>query len=75
LYIETPAGAALATSTYVNFHLVVQTKGPETSVIPKFDRVLNSVEELRKHKKKDGSLIDVEVTGCEVLFNESSPTS
>ena len=32
-------------------------------------RVLNSVKELRKHKKKDGSLIDVEVTRCEVLFN------
>jgi PAS domain S-box-containing protein len=32
-------------------------------------RVLSSVKELRKHKKKDGSLIDVEVTRCEVLFN------
>jgi PAS domain S-box-containing protein len=32
-------------------------------------RVLNSVKELRKHKKKDGSLIDLEVTRCEVLFN------
>ena len=32
-------------------------------------RVLNSVRECRKHKKKDGSLIDVEVTRCEVLFN------
>jgi hypothetical protein len=32
-------------------------------------RILNSVKELRKHKKKDGSLIDVEVTRCEVLFN------
>jgi PAS domain S-box-containing protein len=32
-------------------------------------RVLNPVKELRKHKKKDGSLIDVEVTRCEVLFN------
>jgi PAS domain S-box-containing protein len=32
-------------------------------------RVLNSVKELWKHKKKDGSLIDVEVTRCEVLFN------
>jgi hypothetical protein len=37
LYIETPAGAALATSNYVKFHLVVQNKGPETSVIRKFD--------------------------------------
>jgi PAS domain S-box-containing protein len=32
-------------------------------------RVLNSTKELRKHKKKDGSLIDVEVTRREVLFN------
>ena len=32
-------------------------------------RLLNSAKELRKHKKKDGSLIDVEVTRCEVLFN------
>src|SRR3984885_9738861 len=32
-------------------------------------RVLNPVKELRKHKKKDGTLIDVEVTRCEVLFN------
>jgi|GEM_PF-1439922 len=32
-------------------------------------RVLNSLKQLRKHKKKDGSLIDVEVTRCEVLFN------
>ncbi|MFZ0897932.1 MAG: PAS domain S-box protein [Candidatus Sulfotelmatobacter sp.] len=31
--------------------------------------ILNSARELRKHKKKDGSLIDVEVTRCEVLFN------
>jgi hypothetical protein len=29
----------------------------------------NSAKELRRHKKKDGSLIDVEVTRCEVLFN------
>ena len=32
-------------------------------------RLLTPVKELRKHKKKDGSLIDVEVTRCEVLFN------
>jgi PAS domain S-box-containing protein len=32
-------------------------------------RILNSAKELRKHKKKDGSLIDVEVTRCELLFN------
>ena len=32
-------------------------------------RVLNPVKQFRKHKKKDGSLIDVEVTRCEVLFN------
>jgi PAS domain S-box-containing protein len=31
--------------------------------------VLSSAKELRKHKKKDGSLIEVEVTRCEVLFN------
>jgi PAS domain S-box-containing protein len=32
-------------------------------------RVLNSAKELRKHKRKDGSLIDVEVTRRELLFN------
>ncbi|HXO34741.1 MAG TPA: PAS domain S-box protein [Candidatus Acidoferrales bacterium] len=32
-------------------------------------RALNPIKELRRHKKKDGSLIDVEVTRCEVLFN------
>ena len=31
--------------------------------------VLNAVKEFRKHKKKHGSLIDVQVTRCEVLFN------
>ena len=34
-------------------------------------KVLNSAKELRKHKKKDGSVIDVEVTRREVLFNGS----
>jgi PAS domain S-box-containing protein len=32
-------------------------------------RILNSGKELRKHKRKDGSLIDVEVTRRELLFN------
>jgi PAS domain S-box-containing protein len=32
-------------------------------------RILNSTNELRKHRRKDGSLIDVEVTRCELLFN------
>jgi len=32
-------------------------------------RVLNATKELRKHKKKDGSLIDVEVTRRELFFN------
>jgi hypothetical protein len=31
--------------------------------------ILNSAKERRKHKKKDGSLIDVDVTRCELLFN------
>jgi PAS domain S-box-containing protein len=33
------------------------------------DGVHNSAKQLRKHKKKDGSLIDVEVTRCETIFN------
>ena len=33
------------------------------------DKIHNSAKEVRKHKKKDGSLIDVEVTRREVLFN------
>ena len=37
LYIETPAGTGSATSIYFKFHLVVENKGPETSVIRKFD--------------------------------------
>lgn len=32
-------------------------------------RTLNSTSELRKHRRKDGSVIDVEVTRCELLFN------
>jgi PAS domain S-box-containing protein len=32
-------------------------------------RIFNSTKQLRKHKKKDGSLIDVEVTRCELLFD------
>jgi hypothetical protein len=31
--------------------------------------VLNTIRELRRHKKKDGTSIDVEVTRSEVLFN------
>lgn len=31
--------------------------------------LLSSAREFRKHKKKDGSLIDVEVTRCEVVFS------
>jgi hypothetical protein len=37
LYVQTPEGAALAISNYFHFHLVVQNKGPETSVTRKFD--------------------------------------
>jgi hypothetical protein len=32
-------------------------------------RILDSTKELRKHRKKDGSLIDVEVKRCELLFD------
>jgi len=32
-------------------------------------RIFNATKQLRKHKKKDGTLIDVEVTRCELLFN------
>jgi PAS domain S-box-containing protein len=32
-------------------------------------RILNSTKELRKHRKKDGSLIEVEVTRSELLLN------
>ncbi|MGA8619640.1 MAG: hypothetical protein WB660_14125 [Candidatus Sulfotelmatobacter sp.] len=37
LYVETPTGTARPTRNYFEFHLVVQNKGPETSVIRKFD--------------------------------------
>ena len=48
--------------------------GPSEDVIPLLREILHrgihrSAKELRKHKKKDGSLIEVEVTRCEVLFN------
>src|SRR5580692_913043 len=43
LYIETPAGARSATSIYFTFHLVVQNKGPETSVIRKFDLEVDGI--------------------------------
>jgi hypothetical protein len=29
----------------------------------------NSATQLRRHKKKDGNVIDVEVTRCETMFN------
>lgn len=37
LYVETPMGTTLPTRNYFEFHLVVQNKGPQTSVIRKFD--------------------------------------
>jgi PAS domain S-box-containing protein len=47
---------------------------PSEDIVPLLREVLhkrmhNSAKELRKHKKKDGSLIDVEVTRGKVLFN------
>lgn len=47
---------------------------PSEDIVPLLRDVLhqgkrNAAKRLRRHKKKDGSLIDVEVTGCEVLFN------
>jgi PAS domain S-box-containing protein len=47
---------------------------PSKDIVPLLRDVLhqgrrNAAKRLRRHKKKDGSLIDVEVTGCEVLFN------
>ena len=47
---------------------------PSEDIVPLLREILhkrihNSAKELRKHKKKDGSLIDVEVTRCEMLFN------
>lgn len=50
--------------------------GPGEDIVPLLREILHkgmhsSSKELRKHKKKDGSLIDVEVTRCEVQFNGS----
>ncbi len=47
---------------------------PSEDIVPLLREVLhkgvrNSAKVLRRHKKKDGNLIDVEVTRCEVLFN------
>jgi hypothetical protein len=44
LYIQTPAGAALATASYFLFRLVVQNDGPESSVIRKFDLEVGEVQ-------------------------------
>jgi PAS domain S-box-containing protein len=46
---------------------------PSEDIVPLLRDVLhqgkrNAAKRLRRHKKKDGSLIDVEITGCEVLF-------
>lgn len=47
---------------------------PSEEIVPLLRDVLhkgraNAAKRLRRHKKKDGSLIDVEITHCEVLFN------
>jgi PAS domain S-box-containing protein len=47
---------------------------PSEDIVPLLREILHrgmhsSARELRKHKKKDGSLIDVEVTRSEGLFN------
>jgi hypothetical protein len=47
---------------------------PSGDIVPLLRDVLHqgrrdAAKQLRKHKKKDGSLIDVEITHCEVLFN------
>jgi PAS domain S-box-containing protein len=46
---------------------------PSEDIVPLLRDVLhqgrrNAAKRLRRHKKKDGSLIDVEITHCEVLF-------
>jgi hypothetical protein len=45
LYVQTPAGAALAVSNYLHFNLVVQNTGPETSVTRKFDLEVEGMPE------------------------------
>jgi PAS domain S-box-containing protein len=47
---------------------------PSEDIVPLLREIMhkgihNSAKELRKHKKKDGRLIDVEVTRCETIFN------
>jgi PAS domain S-box-containing protein len=47
---------------------------PSEDIIPLLREIMhkgihNSAKELRKHKKKDGRLIDVEVTRSETIFN------
>jgi PAS domain S-box-containing protein len=47
---------------------------PSEDIVPLLREIMlegihNSAKQLRKHKKKDGSLIDVEVTRCETVFN------
>jgi PAS domain S-box-containing protein len=47
---------------------------PSEDIVPLLREIMhrgihNSAKELRRHKKKDGSLIEVEVTRCEVLFD------
>jgi PAS domain S-box-containing protein len=47
---------------------------PSESIVPLLREILqrksyNTAKELRTHRTKDGSLIDVEVTRSEVLFN------
>ena len=47
---------------------------PSEDIVPLLRDVLhqgrrNAAKRLRRYKEKDGSLLDVEVTGCEVLFN------
>jgi hypothetical protein len=43
VYIETPSGAALPTSNYFELHFVVQNKGPQTSVVRKFDLEIEGI--------------------------------
>jgi PAS domain S-box-containing protein len=47
---------------------------PSEDIVPLLREIMlrgihNSATKLRRHKKKDGSLIEVEVTRCEVLFD------
>jgi PAS domain S-box-containing protein len=47
---------------------------PSEDIVPLLREIMlegihNSAKQLRKHKKKDGSLIDVEITRCETMIN------